>query len=30
MDNDLRAVLHGKRHLLFDGGMATMLQAAGL
>ena len=30
MDNDLNAVLHGKRHLLFDGGMGTMLQAAGL
>lgn len=30
MDNDLSAVLHGKRHLLLDGGMGTMLQAAGL
>ena len=30
MDNDLRAVLRGKRHLLFDGGMGTMLQARGL
>ena len=29
-DGDLRAVLEGKRHLLFDGGMGTMLQAAGL
>lgn len=29
-DNDLRAVLEGRRHLLFDGGMGTMLQAAGL
>ena len=30
MDNDLRAVLRGERHLLFDGGMGTMLQARGL
>ena len=30
MDNDLRAVLHGERHLLFDGGMGTMLQVRGL
>ena len=29
-DDDLRAVLEGHRHLLFDGGMGTMLQAAGL
>lgn len=29
-DEDLRAVLEGRRHLLFDGGMGTMLQAAGL
>ena len=29
-DADLRAVLEGSRHLLFDGGMGTMLQAAGL
>ncbi len=29
-DDDLRAVLQGKRHLLFDGGMGTMLQAAGM
>ncbi|OUP10942.1 homocysteine S-methyltransferase family protein [Collinsella sp. An2] len=29
-DDDLRAVLEGRRHLLFDGGMGTMLQAAGL
>ena len=30
MDTDLQAVLDGTRHLLFDGGMGTMLQAAGL
>ena len=30
MDTDLQAVLNGTRHLLFDGGMGTMLQAAGL
>ena len=30
MDNDLRAVLRGERHLLFDGGMGTMLQARGI
>ena len=30
MDNDLLAVLRGERHLLFDGGMGTMLQARGL
>ena len=30
MDATLQAVLDGKRHLLFDGGMGTMLQAAGL
>lgn len=29
-DDDLRSVLEGRRHLLFDGGMGTMLQAAGL
>ena len=29
-DDDLRAVLRGERHLLFDGGMGTMLQAAGM
>lgn len=29
-DDDLRAVLQGRRHLLFDGGMGTMLQAHGL
>ena len=29
-DADLRAVLEGRRHLLFDGGMGTMLQAAGM
>lgn len=29
-DKNLRAVLEGKHHLLFDGGMGTMLQAAGL
>lgn len=29
-DADLLAVLEGRRHLLFDGGMGTMLQAAGL
>ena len=29
-DDDLRAALEGTRHLLFDGGMGTMLQAAGL
>ena len=29
-DDDLRAALEGRRHLLFDGGMGTMLQAAGL
>ena len=29
-DDDLRAVLEGRRHLLFDGAMGTMLQAAGL
>ena len=29
-DDDLRAVLEGHRHLLFDGAMGTMLQAAGL
>uniref|UniRef100_UPI001899F910 homocysteine S-methyltransferase family protein n=1 Tax=Collinsella sp. D33t1_170424_A12 TaxID=2787135 RepID=UPI001899F910 len=29
-DADLRAALEGRRHLLFDGGMGTMLQAAGL
>ena len=29
-DADLRAVLEGRRSLLFDGGMGTMLQAAGL
>ena len=29
-DADLRAVLEGRRHLLFDGGMGSMLQAAGL
>ena len=29
-DDDLRAVLEGRRRLLFDGGMGTMLQAAGL
>ncbi len=30
VDDDLRAVLEGRRHLLFDGAMGTMLQAAGL
>ncbi|MDN0055794.1 homocysteine S-methyltransferase family protein [Collinsella ihumii] len=30
LDTDLRAILAGTRHLLFDGGMGTMLQAAGL
>ena len=29
-DDHLRAVLEGKEHLLFDGGMGTMLQAAGM
>ncbi|WP_346674828.1 homocysteine S-methyltransferase family protein [Enorma phocaeensis] len=29
-DDNLREVLKGRRHLLFDGGMGTMLQAAGL
>lgn len=29
-DDDLRAALEGRRHLLFDGGMGTMLQQAGL
>lgn len=29
-DADLRAALEGRRSLLFDGGMGTMLQAAGL
>ena len=29
-DEHLRAVLRGKEHLLFDGGMGTMLQAAGM
>ena len=29
-DDDLRLVLEGKRHLVFDGGLGTMLQAAGL
>lgn len=29
-DKDLRLVLEGRRHLLFDGGMGTMLQAAGM
>ena len=29
-DDDLRTALEGRRHLLFDGGMGTMLQAAGL
>ena len=29
-DDDLRAVLEGTRHLLLDGAMGTMLQAAGL
>ena len=29
-DDDLRAALEGRRYLLFDGGMGTMLQAAGL
>lgn len=29
-DDNLRAALEGRRHLLFDGGMGTMLQAAGL
>ena len=29
-DDDLRDVLEGRRRLLFDGGMGTMLQAAGL
>ncbi|QWT18249.1 homocysteine S-methyltransferase family protein [Collinsella sp. zg1085] len=29
-DAELRLVLEGKRHLLFDGGMGTMLQEAGL
>ena len=29
-DENLREVLEGKRHLLFDGGMGTMLQATGL
>lgn len=29
-DDDLRAALEGRRHLLFDGGMGTMLQTAGL
>ena len=29
-DDNLREVLEGRRHLLFDGGMGTMLQAAGL
>ena len=29
-DDHLRAVLHGEEHLLFDGGMGTMLQAAGM
>ena len=26
MDLDLKAVLEGRRHLLLDGGMGTMLQ----
>ena len=30
MDLDLKAVLEGRRHLLLDGGMGTMLQKAGL
>lgn len=30
MDRDLNAALRGEGHLLFDGGMGTMLQAAGL
>ena len=29
-DKDLHLVLEGRRHLLFDGGMGTMLQAAGM
>ena len=29
-DDDLRAALEGRRHLLLDGGMGTMLQAAGM
>ena len=29
-DEHLRAVLRGEEHLLFDGGMGTMLQAAGM
>ena len=29
-DEHLRAVLRGEKHLLFDGGMGTMLQAAGM
>ena len=29
-DDHLRAVLRGEEHLLFDGGMGTMLQAAGM
>ena len=29
-DDRLRAVLRGEEHLLFDGGMGTMLQAAGM
>lgn len=29
-DENLRAVCEGRRHLLFDGGMGTMLQAAGM
>lgn len=29
-DTELRAVLEGRRHLLFDGAMGSMLQAAGL
>lgn len=29
-DKDLRLVLEGRHHLLFDGGMGTMLQAAGM
>ncbi len=29
-DAELRHVFEGRRHLLFDGGMGTMLQAAGL
>ncbi len=29
-DDDLRAALEGRRRLIFDGGMGTMLQAAGL